>query len=144
GCGLGIRVEIPYLRDILIDNPGLHILEAVLQFSPVPRSGKGNTPAPEVLAMYVVNGQNEVISISDSQVRVRLAEDVYLCSDTRYPLSILDFVHYQLAAPEINQNAVLFTSDDEFLRSSVYRLYVGDQISERPIKLMLYYVRVKD
>jgi hypothetical protein len=144
GCGLGIRVEIPYLRDILIDNPGLHILEAVLQFSPVPRSGKGNTPAPEVLAMYVVNGQNEVISISDSQVRVRLEEDVYLGRDTRYPLSILDFVNYQLAQPEFNQNAVLFTSEDEFLRSSVHRLYVGDQMSERPMKLMLYYVRVKD
>ena len=133
GVGLGLRVELPYLRNILIQNQGITIVSATLEISPARDNGDDNVALPGTLVMTGVNYKNEVQN-SYTQ-KALLVEDFYLERDTHYEVDVTTFINLQLAIEEYNQNALVFTTDDATFRSSVSRLYAGDQLNDREMKL---------
>lgn len=147
GDALFIRVEIPYLKSILIDNTDLILTQAVLSFRPIKGSNKNNTPLPSHLKMYAVNDRNEIyadlLSPPYGAGTVPLIEDVDLNRDTYYKVDITNFIESQLDIEEFNENAILLSLVDEDIRSSVNRLYVGDQNNEFEMELALYFAVVR-
>jgi hypothetical protein len=136
GAGLGMRVEMPYLRDMLRENEDLTIVGAELEIAPARENSGRNAGLPRQLIMLAVNYKNEVLG--SYEAAAQLKEDVYLGRDTHYEVNVRDFVTQQLATAEFNQNALLFTFPDSTFRSSVTRLYAGDQLNEREMKLRIY------
>jgi hypothetical protein len=135
GAGLGLRVSMPYLRRIMIDNPDLTVVNATLQFLPTKDSKGINIPMPKTLQMTSIDFQNDLSAVySDIAV---LIEDVDLGRDTRYVVDITGYVKIQLLTEEFNDDGLIFTPDDATLRGTVDRLYIGDQHSDRPMKVTL-------
>jgi hypothetical protein len=135
GVGLGLRLEIPYLRSILIENDGLTVLSARLEISPSRDNKTGNAALPTPLLMQRVNYKNQLVSSYSEQGT--LVEDYYLERDTHYTIDITSYVNQQMALEELNQNAILFTTEDESFRSTVSRMYVDDQLGDRQMKLTI-------
>lgn len=135
GTSMGLRVSVPYLRDILIDNPGLTVVNALLKFYPTRDSRGTNVTMPTNLTMTAVDFQNTLYETL-SQTAL-LYPDYYLDRDTRYEVDITTYVKSQLATEAFNDNALIFTPDDATLRNTLDRLYLGDQFSERPMTLTL-------
>jgi hypothetical protein len=135
GSGLGIRVSIPYLRRILIDNPDLNIINAVLSISPARENTGANTPLPSTLVMSMVDYRNQLIISYDNNALVY--QDYYLDRDTHYEVDITAFIKSQLSIEEFNDNALVFTTDATAFTDSIDRLYAGDQMNDRPMKLTL-------
>jgi hypothetical protein len=136
GAGLSIRVQMPYLREILRENKNMIVSDAVLEFIPVSADEERNTPLPSSLLMTAVNFRND--SYGSFSNGATLIEDVYLERDTRYVVNVKDFVLQQLAIEEFNENALLFTLGDQDIQSTVNRLYIGDQKNDHQMKLKIY------
>lgn len=136
-AGLGVRVSIPYLKDILNAAPGLEVSRAIMTLYPVHGSNLNNTSLPSQLSMYTVDKKNAVTVSSAATVPIN--EDVYLGRDTHYTVDITSFVKSQLATDEFNDNALLFTIYSSDFNSTVNRLYV-DNAGQNQIKVQLYYV----
>jgi len=135
GTGLGFRVSLPYLRRIMIDNKDLTVVNATLQFSPTRDSEGINVPLPATLQMTSIDFKNDMYSVY-SDVAV-LTQDYDLGRDTHYTVDITGYVKSQLAIEEFNDNGVFFAPDDATLRGTVNRLYIGDQNSDRAMKVTL-------
>ncbi len=135
GVGLGLRVEIPYLRSILIENNGLTVLSAELEISPAHDNEDRNAVLPNPLLIQRVNYKNQLVSSYSQQGT--LVEDYYLERDTHYSIDITTYVHQQMALEELNENAILFTTDDATFRATVNRMYIGDQSGDRQMKLKI-------
>jgi hypothetical protein len=133
GTGVALRLEIPYLRSILVEHGGLTVVSAQLQISPSRDNNDENVTLPATFTLQRVNYKNDYVS-SYSQTGL-LVEDYYLERDTHYNVDVTTFVTQQLALEETNGNGLVFTADDETFRSTVSRLYVDDQFGERPMKL---------
>jgi hypothetical protein len=135
GAGLALRIEVPYLRSILIEHAGLTVVSAELQISPS-RDGNGqNVGIPITLTLQRANYKNDYVS-SYSQQGL-LVEDYYLERDTHYNVDVTTFISQQIALEEENKNALILTTENTTFRSTVDRLYVDDQFGERPMKLTL-------
>lgn len=135
--GLGVRVSIPYLKDILAVSPGLEVSRAILTLNPVHGSDLNNRSLPSQLSMYAVDKKNTVTAASSTTVPI--VEDVYLGRDTHYAVDITSFVKSQLSTDEFNDNALLFTIYSSDFNSTVNRLYV-ENAGQNQIKVQLYYV----
>lgn len=135
GAGLGLRVEIPYLREMLIENEGLTILSAVLEIPPSRDNSQRNTALPTELVMNGVNYRND--EYERYSTNAKLVEDLYLGRDTHYEADISTFVKEQMKTEQYNNNAVAFVTNDATFRSTVNRLYAGDQANEREMKLTI-------
>jgi hypothetical protein len=135
GAGVALRVEIPYLRSIMIEHEGLTIVSAQLQLSPSRDNSGQNLPLPSDLVMQRVNYKNDYLSSYSTQGI--LVEDYYLERDTHYSVDVTAFINQQIALEEENQNALVFTTDDATFRSTVSRLYIDDQFGDRPMKLSI-------
>jgi hypothetical protein len=135
GTGVALRLEIPYLRSILIEHGGLTVVSATLEISPS-RDGDGtNVGIPTTLTLQRANYKNEYIN--SYATSGTLIEDYYLERDTHYSIDVTTFINQQLALEEENQNALILTTENTTFRSTVDRLYVDDQFGERPMKLTL-------
>lgn len=147
GAGLYMRVEIPYLRSILVDNPDLILTQALLTFYPKHNSHRINTGFPERLKVYAVNQRNEVTAdfLSTNAVEgfVFITLDTDLNRDTYYQVNVLPFIQSQLALEENNDNALLFSLDEESRSLTVGRLILGNQNSESEMKLRLSFAVVR-
>jgi hypothetical protein len=135
GTALGIRVEIPYLRNMLLQNAGLTIVNAVLEIYPTKDNRGANVPLPSELIMSSVNYKNELI-FSFSQKGL-LNTDYYLDRDTHYEADISTFINGQIALEQTNHNALLFTANDATFRGTLNRIYAGDQHNERKMILKI-------
>ena len=135
GAGLGLRIEIPYLRSMLIENEGLTIVNAVLEIAPARNNSSRNTPLPTELVMSAVDYKNQLISTYTTNAT--LNEDLYLDRDTHFEADITVFVKQQLQIEQLNNNALVFTTNDATFRSTVTRLYAGDQLNDREMKLKI-------
>jgi hypothetical protein len=136
GAGLALRVGMPYLREILRENKNLIITDAILDLVPVKQIHDPNTPLPSSLLINAVNYRN--LSYASYPYQAQLIEDPYLGRDTHYSVNVKDFILQQLAIEEFNDNALLFTLNDTDFRSSVNRIYLGDQKSNYEMKLKIY------
>ncbi|MEI9919909.1 MAG: DUF4270 family protein [Bacteroidota bacterium] len=135
GVGLGLRLEIPYLRSILLEHAGLTILSAQLEISPSRDNDDRNAAIPAPLLMQRVNYKNQLVS-SYAQQAV-LVEDYYLERDTHYSVDVTTYVKQQVALEEANQNAIVFITEESAFRSTVNRVYIDDQLGDREMKLTI-------
>jgi hypothetical protein len=143
GAGLGIRIEIPYLKDILLGNPNIIISDAILQMVPVAGSYRKNARLPETMRAFGNDFRNEVY-FSNISTDAYLIEDVDLGKDTRYEADISAFVIEQLEKEGSDGNALIFSMLTSDFRFSVDRVYIGDQESEFRMKLLLRYIVVNE
>lgn len=139
GAGLVLRVEIPYLKMVLLDNADLTITNAILEFYPS-RNDERNSSLPEVLFGSVVNYRNDFPESGSLSFQAQLIKDEYLDRDTRYQVDVRNFIMQQLATEDENRNAILFATDEEGYRQSVGLWRIGDQRSEKKMRLKLYCV----
>jgi hypothetical protein len=138
GIGLGIRVEIPYLPNILQFNKNLIVSQAVLKIIPIKNTYNNNTSLPFSHAIYAVDEFNDAYrSYQNSLV---LVEDKLLKRDTRYEADVTDFVKSQLRTELKNQNALYFLPISPGTR--VDRVYVGDGNHKYGMELRIYYSQV--
>ena len=94
-----------------------------------------NLPLPTELLMSSVNYKNDLI-FSYTQ-RATLLQDVYLGRDTHYAADLTLFIESQIKLEETNHNALVFTANDATFRSSLTRLYAGDQKNDRQMILKI-------
>lgn len=141
GVGLQMRIEMPYLRNLLADDRGFVFNKAILEIMPIVGSYKQD-PLPTVLSVYAVNEHNFLIS--NAAQAARLIKDTDLGRNTHYTADITSFVNSQIQNDAINKNALLVLLDDATFRSTVNRLYVGDQRNFYNMKLKLYYLTLSN
>lgn len=141
GTGLALRLEIPYLKTILFENDDLTLTDAVLEFYPIEGNDR-NSVLPEAFIVSIVDYKNDFYDAESLQGY--LIEDEYLGRDTRYEVDVRNFVTQQLATEKLNENALLFSLDGENFRQAVDIIRIGDQKSEKKMKLKLYCVVSKN
>jgi hypothetical protein len=139
GTGLGIRIEIPHLRDLLITDGSFSASSAVLEMVPIKGYRTKTTPIPLSLTGYIVDSQNSVLTNS-TYTAVLVDDNENLERSIRYSVDITSFINQQLITDATNQNALLFIINDTNFRNTIARLAVGDSRSEYPMKLSLYFV----
>jgi hypothetical protein len=143
GTGLALRVEIPYVKELLLQNSNIIMSYAQLEMVPVQGTYNKNTALPITLSGYGVNLRNDFTSTS-AVASAQLYEDLDIGRNTRYVADVSDYVRQQLKGTETLGNAILFIPLDDELRFSVTRAYIGDQQSQYKMKLKVYYVEAKD
>ncbi len=124
GVGLGIRIEIPYVKKILEDNPNLLIEQASLYLKPV-KNLYDDKLLPPYFFVYYVDGNNELIS--DGAYQLNLTLDDELDKNTYYSIDITEFIEFQLSNVENNQNALFIVSNEEIMSNSVHYMSFGNQ-----------------
>lgn len=137
GVGLATRISIPYLRSMLVENPGLTVVNAQLEFSPTRDNNSDgiNIVPPQSFTMSSINYQNTILATYTAGAY--LIEDVYLGRDTHYSADITGYVNTQLATEEFNDNGILITPSDAAFRGTLDRIYIGDQFNERKMKVTI-------
>jgi hypothetical protein len=139
GTGLGIRVQIPHLKNFLLTDPKFSAASAVLEMSPIQGYNTKTTPIPFLLTGNIVDGQNSIFR--NSTYAAPLTDDnENLERNKRYRVDITSFVNRQLLNEVDNDNALLFTISDTDYRNTLTRLAVGDGRSQYQMKLKLYFV----
>lgn len=147
GAGLSTRIEVPYLRSILLDNYNLVLTQAILSIKPVKDSDEENAALPQLLKLYAVNHRNEIyadlLSIENEERFVSLNIDTDLDRDTKYSADVSGFIKSQLQIEEFNNNAMLLSLNSTDFNATVNRLYVGDQKNEYEMNLTLHFAYVR-
>jgi hypothetical protein len=139
GTGLGFRVQVPHLRDMLITDATFSASSAVLEITPVKGYKTKTTPIPLALTGYIVDGQNSILSQSTYSA-VLVDDNENLERSIRYRVDITSFINQQLLTDAENENALLFLINDTNFRNTIARLAVGDSKSQYQMKLSLYFV----
>ena len=130
GAGLTIRMEFPYLRNLLENHEDFIVSRALLHIDPVPDQASTKPAPPETLGITVVDGENDLLS--GALTTTRLSVDEEFNRDTYYEIDLTEFIKVQMALEEYNENALLFNVDSP--RSSVERLVLpGSKPTERPV-----------
>ena len=125
GAGLGIRIEIPYLRSILESNPNLLLDNVTLKLRPINNQYPSDEELPEELYVYYVDKNNQLINSEYYTMQLTLDEELDI--DTYYSMDISDFFNTQLNLEENNNNALFISSSEEAYGSSAHYLTIGDQ-----------------
>ena len=137
GTGLAMRVEMPYLNTLRENDPSFLSTRAVLELRPI-RSSYVTDPLPPVLVMYIVDAQNNLLS--GTPFPIRLVKDVEYGRNTVYQGDVTTFVNSQIPNIINTHIALLILLDDSQFRSTVNRLYLGDQHNTYGMKLRLFYL----
>lgn len=141
--GVRTRIEIPYLKDLLLSNYKILLSDAVLQLTPVRGSFEKNTVLPASANAYVYYPNSELYSATRS-TEATLVEDYDLGLDTKYQSDISGFVRDQLNYAAASRNNLVFSVSEQTLGTSVNRIYLNGTTGNNRIKLLLRYVVLKD
>ncbi len=139
GTGLGFRVQVPHLRDLLITNANFSASSAVLEITPVKGYKTRTTPIPLALTGYIVDGLNSILSQS-TYTATLVDDNENLERNIRYRVDITSFINQQLQTDVNNENGLLFLINDTNFRNTIARIAVGDSKSQYQMKLSLYFV----
>ena len=141
GTGLGMRIEMPYLRNLLYNNRNFICSRALLELSPI-KEFKSQSALPPVLYIFRVDGQNRLLTASPQGAT--LARDLELGQNTHYVADVTSFVNSQIQTDAFNINGLLILLDDKQYRSTFNRLYIGDQRSQFAMKIKLYFISLSN
>lgn len=140
GCGLALRVDLPYLRE-LRQNPNFYVTHADLEIYVEKKSFDPLTPLPVTLTVYPVTGKNalytEIVYTAD------LVEDD-LQRDTRYKLDVTTFIKAQMDLLSFNKNGLMFILPGSSFRSGVDRIYFAEHSSQYKTRLKIYYATINE
>jgi hypothetical protein len=141
GVGLSIRIEMPYLRNLLLENANFQCSAAILELVPISGSYTRD-PLPASVALYPVDKFNQYLT--NRPFTAGLFKDLELGRNTSYRADITGFVNAQIQNSTFNNNALLVLLDDLPYRSSVNRLYLGDKKNPNNMKIKLYFVTLSN
>ncbi len=134
GSGLGTKIEIPALKEILLTEQEFLISRSILELRIIKDSYSDDTPLINGLDFYVVNDNNEILGEVFTEATLTIDDEYH--RDTYYTVDITDFIDYQLSINEINGNGLLILPDQTGYYSSVDRSYIGN--TQFGSKLTLY------
>ncbi|MEP0367507.1 MAG: DUF4270 family protein [Cyclobacteriaceae bacterium] len=141
GTGYCTRLEIPYVRSILLEDEDYIISYADLQIKPTISSiDYSNTPLPSILQASLVDNANN--ALLDTPFYLSLVEDLEFGRDSYYHMDASDLIDF-LLTPYVNTNdyALLISVEDSEIGSSVNRVPLGD--GDYGSKLILYTIKTK-
>lgn len=141
--GLRTRVEIPYLKDLLLDNSKILLSDAILELTPVKGSYESNTTLPAFSSAFIYSPNSELYSAFES-ARANLVEDFELGRNTKYRADVSDFVREQLNFTSISNNSLVFNISEATLGTTLNRIYLNGTTGSDRLKLSLRYVVLKD
>lgn len=132
GVGFGVRIEMPYLRNLLFENEEFLISSAVLKIPVSDDSYGESTPLPDVLQVLYVGDNNEELATLNTG---SLTLDAVYSRDTYYEVDVLSFINSQLSIQEFNENALLLRLPDDQINRSVSRAIISDQANGMELKI---------
>ena len=138
GAGLGIKIRIPHIRELIFASDDFFINNAVLTLRPINNSYGPGTPLPQNLIVYIIDEDNEIIGGLEN--RVVLFEDIVLDRETRYEINVTPFINSQLEIEEFNENALMILPPDSLFIGTVDRLFIGDALNEYAMELTVLYI----
>lgn len=138
GVGLGIKVQIPNIKELIFSDDDFFISSAILTLRPINNSYGSGTPLPEDIIVYTIDDKNEIFSNLEDPVV--FLEDNELDRDTKYEANVISFIKSQLQIDEFNENALLLAPTDSIFRSTVDRIIVGDGENKYQMELTVLYI----
>ena len=143
GTPIGTRIEFPYLKRILLDNPDLILAEAYLEVWPTDDSQRGNTVFPTSITMTLANSRNELQQMPNTwPSTASLETDPLYGKDFYYRANIKPYISTELS-PNDTGSALLLLLTNTDITSSVNRLYLNTGRTDRTLKLKLYFITPK-
>ena len=135
GANLAIRLEIPHLRNLLLENNDYLIAAATMEIPVVKDTYGDGLYLPETLESEFVNEDNEFNgNIITSEAKLTLDDEFQ--RDTKYEMDVLNFINTQLSISENNHNALVLKLPREEMNSSVIRAILGDQ--QKGLKVLIH------
>lgn len=150
--GTIMKLRFPSLRDAILQRTDyLQLMKAELTMYPEGGSYNYSFMLPPQLGAYATNINNGVGAAlgangslgSSSPQYGDLKVDWLYGQDTYYTYDVTVYVQQQLAVSGDNTNGLLFTPPGTAYNTSFNRVVFGDNKSERPMKLKLYYISVQ-
>lgn len=141
--GVRTRIEIPYLKNLLLDNSKILLSDAILELTPVRGSFQKNETLPVSASAYIYSVNSELYSPVES-TKATLTEDVELGRNTQYRSDISDFIRQQLNFTATSRNNLVFNIPETTLGTTVNRIYLNGTTGNGRMKLRLRYVVLKD
>lgn len=144
GTPIGVRINFPYLKRILLDNPDLILAEAYLEIWPADGSERINTafPTPSI-SMCFANSRNELRQPDQGWSNsAGLKNDPLYGKDFYYWANIKSYISQELSTGETGEALFLLPSNTD-ITSSVNRLYLNAGKTNRTLKLKLYFITPK-
>ena len=141
GAGLALRVDLPYLRD-LKQLTNFYPTHAILDIHIVRRSGNGSAILPRQLKMFKADKRNSIYE--EIEEMAPLVEDLELGRETYYSVDVTQFVREQMEIQMLNENALIFTTDDTTYPVSADRIYAAAPGYEYKTRLRIYFATVNN
>jgi hypothetical protein len=141
GAGLALRVDMPYLRD-LKQLTNFYPTTAVLEVHVVRKSGNASATIPGQLKVFKADKRNAIYE--EIQTAASLIEDIELGRDTYYTLDVTQFVKEQMELQMLNENALVFTTDESTFPVSADRIYAAAPGYEYKTRLRIYFATVNN
>ena len=141
GAGLSLRVDLPYLRTLKqLDN--FYLARAILEIYPVRKSSTVSTKLPEQLKVFKADKRNVIYE--EIEAMATLVEDIELGRDTYYSFDATEFVKAQMELQSLNENALIFTTDQATYPVSAERIYAAAPGYEYKTRLRIYFATVNN
>lgn len=139
GIGLGVRIDLPWLEDLMFVDQEFLISRATLKIKPVNKSFDVDfAPLPEELVLYTVNHKNQIIALYPD--RATLTQDTDYDRNTYYEVDISSFILERLESRDFGDEGLFIATNDNAYFSSADRVYIGDNDHESPSELTLYII----
>jgi hypothetical protein len=147
GDGLYVKIEFPYIRDIMMMSDYGAVEQAILEIKPVIGTYQEVTPLPSELSIYAspLSGEAET-QLNDRQNQVQtgnLSIDYQFLDNTNYSFDITSFVQQQLLVPLDQQLYLTLRLPDTNMKSSTQRLVIGNSSHYTDVGNRTYYNRIK-
>lgn len=143
--GLYMKLEFPYLNNLLKQGEMVSIESAALYFYPVDDTYGNKVPLPETLTLYTANDNNEAEGVitdsTGSSVQTgSLQEEEMVGNGTYYSFDITSFLQNNLGTFGINRQKLMLMLPNEEYVTTMGGVILGDMDhSDNSVKLEILY-----
>lgn len=129
GMGLALKIELPYIKQILASDEELLIDDVLLELNFDNKIPEEQSMVTSGLVCYQINSKNEITKVIDSYPTLSL--DLEYDQNRKFIFDITEFVSEQIDinTPD-NDNALLFLFSQEQFYSTLHHLVINDANSE--------------
>jgi len=141
-----VKIEFPYINDLLEMGDYGAIVDAVLLIYPVAGTYSDTIPLPEALSMYISNENNvsldAITNYSGESLQTgNLVRDEMNEKNTYYSYDITSFLNSQLGAVGINKRNLQLICPQDSLSQTLNTLTFGDQkLAKDKTRLIVKYL----
>ncbi|MDR0560450.1 MAG: DUF4270 domain-containing protein [Prevotellaceae bacterium] len=157
GDGLYVKIEFPYLTNMLQTCDYGTVERAILEIKPVTGTYGKYTKLPSTLGLYAVSMSGEAESqMTDSQNQTQtgsLVEGEQFSANTAYTFDVSNFIQNQILTSQNEQMYLVLRLSDNDMQQTVNRLVIGNsdhsinignQVYQNKATLKLYYNMYND